>query len=219
MGCGRGLVRKLVRCQRRRLSNPSESELVAEGCIRVVVGKVDGEQVVVEMEANYLNHPLLEKLLSLTGEEYGYSYTGALRIACDIHLFRYLLQLLNTRNPSAHCMDLPDLISNFSKATYGCHWSYTQKVVHIKKKRGRNRKRDILLNILRIFTSIQYMSLTIETRIICTECYSKIYLLGLTNINTIATSHSVLHQAIHDFLQILSHVLNLRTWYLSLLHC
>lgn len=114
-GRGSGLMRKLVWCGKSSVSHrSSKSESVREGHIRVVVGKVETEVVFLEMEANYLNHPLLEKLLSLTGEEYGYSYKGALRIACDIHLFRYLLQLLSTGNPSAHYMDLPDLISNFN---------------------------------------------------------------------------------------------------------
>lgn len=89
--------------------------MVRKGHVRVVVGRGESKEVAeFEMEAHYLNHPLLEKLLSLTGEEYGYSYKGALRIACDVRLFRYLIQLLNTRNPSAHYMDLPDLVANFS---------------------------------------------------------------------------------------------------------
>ncbi|KAL8126925.1 hypothetical protein AgCh_014011 [Apium graveolens] len=114
-GRGSGLMRKLVWCGKSSVSHgSSKSESVREGHIRVVVGKVETEVVFLEMEANYLNHPLLEKLLSLTGEEYGYSYQGALRIACDIHLFRYLLQLLSTGNPCAHYMDLPDLISHFN---------------------------------------------------------------------------------------------------------
>lgn len=76
--------------------------------------KVGSEVVFYEMDAIYLNHPLLDKLLSLKGQEYGYSYQGALRIACDIHLFPYLIQLLSTGNPCAHYMDLPHLISNFN---------------------------------------------------------------------------------------------------------
>ena len=104
-------------CGKRSLVFPSEVQSsVPEGRIHVVVGKAKSDEVV-EMEAHYLNHPLMEKLLSLTGEEYGYSYEGALRIDCDIHLFRYLLQQLDERNPSAHYMNLPDLISNFSKSS------------------------------------------------------------------------------------------------------
>ncbi|KAK1388712.1 auxin-responsive protein SAUR15 [Heracleum sosnowskyi] len=117
MGRGRsgGLMKKLVWCGRRSFSHQSsESESAREGYVRVVVGKVGSEVVFYEMDAIYLNHPLVEKLLSLTGEEYGYSYEGALRIACDIHLFRYLIQLLSTGNPGAHYMDLPDLISKFN---------------------------------------------------------------------------------------------------------
>ncbi|WOG91857.1 hypothetical protein DCAR_0311112 [Daucus carota subsp. sativus] len=108
-------MRKLVWCGKSSVSRrSSKAEAVPEGHIRVVVGEVETELVFLEMEANYLNHPLLEKLLSLTGEEYGYSYEGALRIACDIRLFQYLLHLLSTGNPSAHYMDLSDLISNFN---------------------------------------------------------------------------------------------------------
>lgn len=114
------VVRKLLVCGKRRVIYTFEKEsTVPEGRIRVMVGKARSEEVVVEMEAHYLNHPLMEKLLSLTGEEYGYSYEGALRIACDIDLFRYLLQQLDGRNPNAHYMDLPDLIANFSKSSHG----------------------------------------------------------------------------------------------------
>ena len=118
MGRGFAVLRKLLMCGKRSLVFPSEVQSsVPEGRIRVVVGKAKSDEEVVEMEAHYLNHPLMEKLLSLTGEEYGYSYEGALRIDCDIHLFRYLLQQLDERNPSAHYMNLPDLISNFSKSS------------------------------------------------------------------------------------------------------
>ncbi|XP_042494258.1 auxin-responsive protein SAUR72-like [Macadamia integrifolia] len=71
-----------------------------------------------DLEANYLNHRLLVNLLHFSVEEFGYSYNGALRIACEIDLFQHLLQLLHTRNPSAHYVDLPDLISNFYAANY-----------------------------------------------------------------------------------------------------
>ncbi|KAL1815130.1 hypothetical protein DCAR_0519359 [Daucus carota subsp. sativus] len=120
MGRGFAVLKKLFMCGKRSLIFPSEvHSSVPEGRIRVVVGKSRSEEAVVEMEAHYLNHPLMEKLLSLTTEEYGYCYEGALRIACDIHLFRYLVEQLDGRNPSAHYMDLPDLIANFSKSSYG----------------------------------------------------------------------------------------------------
>ncbi|XP_074355210.1 auxin-responsive protein SAUR15-like [Apium graveolens] len=122
MGRGFAVLRKLLMCGKKSLIFPSEVQSsVPEGRIRVVVGKAKSDEEVVEIEAHYLNHPLLERLLSLTREEYGYSYQGALRIACNIHLFRYLLHQLDGRNPSAHYMDLPHLILNFSKSSYGSH--------------------------------------------------------------------------------------------------
>lgn len=109
-----GIVKKLLCCGAK--SFPSDSDAVpAEGHVRVNVGK----DIVCkfEMEANYLNHPLFENLLRLSEEEFGYSYDGALRIACEIDLFQYLLHLLKTSNPSAHYMELPDLVSKFYSAT------------------------------------------------------------------------------------------------------
>ncbi|XP_065847206.1 auxin-responsive protein SAUR71-like [Euphorbia lathyris] len=95
----------------RRRSEDEEEDEIREGYIRVYVGKEFEWKL--EMEANFLNHPLFEDLLRLSEEEFGFSYDGALRIACDVHLFEYLLHLLKTSNPSAHYMQLSDLISNF----------------------------------------------------------------------------------------------------------
>lgn len=108
-----GIVKKLLFCGAK--SFPSDPDAVPEGHVRVNVGK----DIVCkfEMEANYLNHPLFENLLRLSEEEFGYSYDGALRIACEIDLFQYLLHLLKTSNPSAHYMELPDLVSKFYSAT------------------------------------------------------------------------------------------------------
>ncbi|KAH7566956.1 hypothetical protein ACOSP7_011400 [Xanthoceras sorbifolium] len=93
-------------------SFPSErNRIPEEGHVLVYVGK--DMQFKFEMEANYLNHPLFENLLKLSEEEFGFSYDGALRLACEIDLFHYLLHLLKTSNPSAHYMDLSHLISNF----------------------------------------------------------------------------------------------------------
>ncbi|XP_059637095.1 auxin-responsive protein SAUR15-like [Cornus florida] len=118
-----GLMRKLVSCGRRSFPSESDTEVVPEGRIRVYVGKDTEIPCKFEMEANYLNHPLFEKLLQLSEEEFGYSYDGALRIACEIDLFQYLLHLLNNRNPSAHYMELHDLISKFytTTATHSGH--------------------------------------------------------------------------------------------------
>ncbi|KDP36707.1 hypothetical protein JCGZ_07998 [Jatropha curcas] len=116
-----GIVRKLWCCgakgfsisESERSSSSSSPIDVPEGHIRVYVGKDVEFQCKLEMEANYLNHPLFEDLLRISHEEFGYSYDGALRIACDIHLFQYLIHLLKTGNPSVHYMQLSDLISNF----------------------------------------------------------------------------------------------------------
>ncbi|KAK3169169.1 hypothetical protein Dsin_000073 [Dipteronia sinensis] len=97
-----GIMKKLWSCGAK--SFPSE------GHVLVYVGK--DMQFKFEMEANYLNHPLFD---NFSEEELGFSYDGALRLACEIDLFHYLLHLLNTSNPSAHYMDLSDLISNFYK--------------------------------------------------------------------------------------------------------
>ncbi|XP_062028671.1 uncharacterized protein LOC133744606 [Rosa rugosa] len=84
------------------------------GQVRVYVGRDIDMMCKFEMEANYLNHPLFQSLLDLSAEqEFGYFYNGALRIGCDVDLFHYLLGLLETSNPSAHYMELSDLISKF----------------------------------------------------------------------------------------------------------
>lgn len=112
-----GLVKKMFWCGRKSFP----SEMAEEGHVRVYVGKDADEAVKFDVEANYLNHPMFEKLLQLSGEELGYSYEGALRIACDIDLFLYLLHLLKTSNPSAHYMQLPDLMSKFHNANSSHH--------------------------------------------------------------------------------------------------
>ncbi|KAF9601721.1 hypothetical protein IFM89_022708 [Coptis chinensis] len=101
------LLKKIMCCGMK--SFPSAD--LPEGRVRVYVGK--DVPCKFELEANYLNHPLFENLLELSVDEFGYSYNGALRIACDIDLFQYLLELLNSRNPSAHYMELQDLITKF----------------------------------------------------------------------------------------------------------
>lgn len=108
-----GIVKKLLCCGAKGF--PAESsDTVPEVHVRFNVGK----DIVCkfEMEANYLNHPLFENLLRLSEEEFGYSYDGALRIACEVDLFQYVLHLLKTSNPSAHYMELPALVSKFYSA-------------------------------------------------------------------------------------------------------
>ncbi|KAL5713678.1 hypothetical protein ACHQM5_015732 [Ranunculus cassubicifolius] len=82
-----------------------------KGHVRVYVGK--DSLCKFELEANYLNHPLFENLLQLSVDEFGYSYDGALRISCEIDLFQHVMELLNSRNPTAHYMELPEVISKF----------------------------------------------------------------------------------------------------------
>ncbi|KAG9455528.1 hypothetical protein H6P81_000036 [Aristolochia fimbriata] len=106
-GGASGFMKKFLCCGARSFT----AEL-PEGHVRVYVGK-DEVLCKLELEANYLNHPLFENLLQLSVDEFGYSYQGALRIACEIDLFLHLLHLLKTRNRSAHYMELQDLISNF----------------------------------------------------------------------------------------------------------
>ncbi|OVA09299.1 Auxin-induced protein [Macleaya cordata] len=103
-----GLIKRILCCG---LKSSSRSDRLPEGHVRVYVGKEVPCKF--EVEANYLNHPLFENLLQLSVEEFGYSYNGALRIACDIDLFKFLLDLLKSRNPCAHYMELQDLISKF----------------------------------------------------------------------------------------------------------
>lgn len=102
------LVKKMLRCGARSFP----SELPKGGHVRVCVGK--DVLCKFEMEANYLNHPLFEDLLELSVEEFGYSYDGAVRIACEVDVFLHLLELLKSRNPSAHYMELQDLMARFS---------------------------------------------------------------------------------------------------------
>ncbi|RZC54652.1 hypothetical protein C5167_013504 [Papaver somniferum] len=104
-------IKKILCCGLKNSSSKSANQL-PQGHVRVYVGKEEFP-CKFEVEANYLNHPLFENLLQLSVEEFGYSYNGALRIACEIDLFKYLLDLLKSRNPVAHYMELQDLISKF----------------------------------------------------------------------------------------------------------
>ncbi|PKI54713.1 hypothetical protein CRG98_024913 [Punica granatum] len=113
-----------------RTSDP-EPEVVPEGHVRVYVGKDEDIMCKFEMEANYLNHPLFESLLRLSKEEFGYSYEGALRIACEIDLFQYVVHLLDTSKPSAHYMELADLMSKFSGTKTGHHQKASNKVCSV----------------------------------------------------------------------------------------
>ncbi|KAK1305518.1 hypothetical protein QJS10_CPA10g00017 [Acorus calamus] len=113
-----GLLKKLLSCGARSFppsDDDDDDELPECGRIRVCVGKEEEEELMMKMEveANYLNHPLFEDLLRMSVEQYGYSYKGALRIPCETGLFLLLKEMLDTRNPSAHYMGLQDLISKY----------------------------------------------------------------------------------------------------------
>ncbi|GLJ42143.1 hypothetical protein SUGI_0872710 [Cryptomeria japonica] len=84
-----------------------ESSSVPRGCLPVYVGN-EGHRFVVDI--HFLSHPLFEKLLQLSAEELGYSHKGGLRVACTIPAFERLLSLLNSRNPSAHYLEITELL-------------------------------------------------------------------------------------------------------------
>ncbi|CAF2041119.1 hypothetical protein BRARA_I01732 [Brassica rapa] len=99
----RGMVKKLLCGGSKNFASSRTSALPEEGKVRVYVGKDKESQCKLEVEANLLNHPMFEDLLRLSEEEYGHSYEGALRIACDIDVFINLINLLKTthhHNPS-----------------------------------------------------------------------------------------------------------------------
>ncbi|KAH7673973.1 Small auxin-up RNA protein [Dioscorea alata] len=116
------LVKKLLFCGAK--SFPSDVEL-PEGHIWVCVGAENEETQRFELETNYLNHPLFEDLLRLSVQEFGYSYAGALRIACDIDFFLHVLHLLRSSNPRVHYMELNDIMDSFNAGSrqreIGCH--------------------------------------------------------------------------------------------------
>ncbi|XP_074591197.1 auxin-responsive protein SAUR40-like [Curcuma longa] len=112
------LVRKLLVCggAPRNFPPAETAGLLPEGYIWVVVGTEGSEARRMEVEANYLNHRLMEDLLRLSVPEFGYSYGGALRVACDADFFLYLLDLLRSSDPAVHYMDLSDLMATFAGA-------------------------------------------------------------------------------------------------------
>ncbi|KAL9688811.1 hypothetical protein QQ045_033235 [Rhodiola kirilowii] len=106
---GAGFVKRLVSCGtksfRSRNYRVFDNDDPGDGRIRVhVQGKNDA--VCVELPTHYLNHPVIEKLLKDSGEEFGYKYDGALRIACNVEAFLGFIHLLNTGDPSAHYFQL-----------------------------------------------------------------------------------------------------------------
>lgn len=102
----RGIVRKLL-----FRGAKSFASGLRQGHIWVYVGMEEPQKF--ELEANFLNHHLFENLLRLSVEEFGYSYHGALRIACDVELFVHVRQLLRSSNPSVHYMELQSVMESF----------------------------------------------------------------------------------------------------------
>ncbi|CAA7041713.1 unnamed protein product [Microthlaspi erraticum] len=101
----RSMVKKLLWCGSKKNATSRTSALPEEGRVRVYVGMDKESQCKLEVEANLLNHPMFEDLLRLSEEEFGHSYEGALRIACDIDVFINLINLLKTTNHHNPLMD------------------------------------------------------------------------------------------------------------------
>ncbi|MQM15856.1 hypothetical protein Taro_048807 [Colocasia esculenta] len=112
------IVKKLFFCGARsfRSSGCQQDEeegrhhRLPHGHIWVCVGRDTSRRF--NVDANFLNHPLFEDLLRLSEDEFGHSYDGALRIACDADLFLHLVDLLSSGDPAAHYMELADLVAN-----------------------------------------------------------------------------------------------------------
>lgn len=109
-------VKKLFFCGAKSFRSDQLEHDLPEGRIRVCVGR-DVSQQRLDVEAVFLNHPLFRDLLHLSEDEFGYSYAGALRIACDVDLFLHLVELLRSSDPAVHCMELSDLLTNFSTSS------------------------------------------------------------------------------------------------------
>uniref|UniRef100_A0A5K0VLJ2 Auxin-responsive protein n=1 Tax=Nymphaea colorata TaxID=210225 RepID=A0A5K0VLJ2_9MAGN len=82
----KGFVKKLLHFVMKKKTHFSRGTSVPPGRLPVSVG-LDARTSVIVMEVRHLNHPLLKKLLQLSVKDFGYSYRGALRIACDVDLF------------------------------------------------------------------------------------------------------------------------------------
>ncbi|EOA38946.1 hypothetical protein CARUB_v10011355mg [Capsella rubella] len=98
------VVKKLLCCGAKSFSQRATT-LPEEGRVRVYVGNDRDTQCKLEMDAELLTHPLFEELLRLSEEEFGHSYDGALRIACEIQVFMNLIHYLkSTSHTSPHYM-------------------------------------------------------------------------------------------------------------------
>ncbi|ONK81862.1 uncharacterized protein A4U43_C01F33630 [Asparagus officinalis] len=106
----RGLVKKLLLCGPKSFSTADDNNL-EHGHIWVRVGVEEPQRF--RLDAHFLSHPLFGDLLQLSVEEFGYSYGGALRIACETELFLHLLRLLRSSSASVHYMKLQNLRESF----------------------------------------------------------------------------------------------------------
>ncbi|XP_048130575.1 auxin-induced protein 15A [Rhodamnia argentea] len=66
-----------------------------KGRVPIRVGRHGDLLCKFDVEASHLSHPLFQDLLRSSEEEFGFSYDGALRIPCEVGVFRCLLRLLN----------------------------------------------------------------------------------------------------------------------------
>ncbi|XP_027938439.1 auxin-responsive protein SAUR50-like [Vigna unguiculata] len=72
---------------------------VPPGHLAVMVGEEAKRRFVIR--ADYLNHPLLQKLLDQY-EGYGFNKSGPLAIPCDEYLFQDIIQALREGSSSPH---------------------------------------------------------------------------------------------------------------------
>ncbi|OIV99038.1 hypothetical protein TanjilG_32297 [Lupinus angustifolius] len=99
------LLRSDLYTTRRRRRNSD----VPEGHIPVYVGE-EMERFVVSAEL--LNHPVFQKLLNQSAQEYGYEQKGVLRIPCHVIVFERVLEALRLGLDSR---ELHDLIGSSSE--------------------------------------------------------------------------------------------------------
>ncbi|KAL1189821.1 Protein SMALL AUXIN UP-REGULATED RNA 9 [Cardamine amara subsp. amara] len=93
----RSVVKKLLSCGTKSYASSRTSALPKEGRVQVYVCRDRETQCKLEVDTSLLNHPMLDDLLRLSQEEFGHSYEGALRIACDIDVFIKLINLFKSQ--------------------------------------------------------------------------------------------------------------------------
>ncbi|GLJ46879.1 hypothetical protein SUGI_0988850 [Cryptomeria japonica] len=63
-------------------------KIIPKGCFSVCVG-IEKHHFFLPM--HYLKHPMIQSLLAMSEEEYGFQQMGVLNIPCDVHSFRLAL--------------------------------------------------------------------------------------------------------------------------------